>query len=39
MRPFWCFLLASGLIFDHWNVVDHQEFPAAMVASESANVD
>jgi len=38
-NAFWCLLLASGLIFDHGNVVDNQEFPAAMVASESANVD
>jgi hypothetical protein len=38
-RPFWGFLLACGLIFDHWNVVDSQEFPAAMVADESATVD
>jgi hypothetical protein len=38
-RPFGRFLLASGLIFNHWNVVDNQEFPAAMVTSESAYVD
>jgi hypothetical protein len=29
----------SGLIFDDWNVINHQEFPTAVVTSESAYVD
>jgi hypothetical protein len=29
----------EGVIFDDWNVINHQKFPTAAVTSESAYVD